>query len=104
MTRVRVESVAVSLDGYAAGPNQDITNPLGVGGTDLRQWLLPTRTCQRTLFGADGGTTGIDDDLAVRGFDNVGMDVRALQYECVQFVASHKASHVVLRRQEQKSV
>jgi len=56
MTRVRVESFTVSLDGYGAGPDQDITHPLGVGGTDLHQWLLPTRTLQRTLFGADGGT------------------------------------------------
>src|SRR5579863_9001397 len=41
-------------------------------GTDLHQWLVPTRTFQRTLFGADGGTTGIDDDFAARGFKNVG--------------------------------
>lgn len=72
MTRVRVESFTISLDGYAAGPNQDLSNPLGVGGTDLHQWLIPTRTCQRTLFGAEGGTTGVDDDFAARGFKNVG--------------------------------
>src|ERR1700742_4724177 len=72
MTRVRVASFTISLDGYGAGPNQDINNPLGVGGTDLHQWLLPTRTFQQTLFGADGGTTGVDDDFASRGFKNVG--------------------------------
>ena len=72
MTRVRVESFTVSLDGYGAGPSQNIDNPLGVGGTDLHQWALPTRTFQRALFGADGGTTGIDDDFAARGFKNVG--------------------------------
>lgn len=72
MTRVRVESFTVSLDGYGAGPDQDLANPLGVGGTDLHQWLFPTRTFQRTLFGADQGTTGIDDDFAARGFRNVG--------------------------------
>jgi len=72
MTRVRVESFTISLDGYGAGPNQDIKNPLGVGGTDLHQWLYPTRTLQRALFGKDGGTTGIDDDFASRGFQNVG--------------------------------
>ena len=72
MTCVRVEGFTISLDGYGAGPNQDIRNPLGVGGTDLHQWLVPTRTFQRTLFGADGGTTGIDDDFAARGFKNVG--------------------------------
>jgi dihydrofolate reductase len=72
MTRVRVECFTISLDGYGAGPHQDISNPLGVGGTDLPQWLFPTRTFQQTLFGKDGGTTGIDDDFAARGFQNVG--------------------------------
>lgn len=72
MTKVRVESFTLSLDGYGAGPNQDINNPLGVGGTELHQWLFPTRTFQRALFGKDDGTTGIDDDYAARGFQNVG--------------------------------
>lgn len=72
MTRVRVESFTISLDGYGAGPSQDIDNPLGVGGTDLHQWAFPTRTFQRIVFGTEGGTTGIDDDFAARGFQNVG--------------------------------
>jgi len=72
MTRVRVESFSVSLDGYGAGPYQDIDNPLGVGGTGLHQWAFPTRTFQRVLFGSDEGTTGIDDDFASRGFKNIG--------------------------------
>ena len=72
MTRVRVESFTISLDGYGAGPKQDVSNPLGIGGTDLHQWLFPTRTLQRALFGKDGGTTGIADDFASRGFRNVG--------------------------------
>ena len=72
MTRVRVDSFTISLDGYGAGPSQDINNPLGIGGTDLHQWLFPTRTLQQTLFGKDDGTTGVDDDFAARGFQNVG--------------------------------
>ena len=72
MARVRVEGFTISLDGYGAGPDQDIDHPLGVGGTELHQWLLPTRTFQRALFGKEGGTTGVDDDFAARGFDNVG--------------------------------
>ncbi|MBI1195075.1 MAG: dihydrofolate reductase [Gammaproteobacteria bacterium] len=187
MTRVRVEGFTISLDGYGAGPNQNIDNPLGVGGADLHQWLFPTRTFQRALFGKDDGTTGVDDDFAARGFEHVGawilgrnmfspfrgpwtdmnwkgwwgdnppyhvpvfilthharppiemeggttfhfvtggirdalenardaaggkdvrigggerlfegVDLRALGYECVEFVASEKATHVVLRRQ-----
>lgn len=71
MTRVRVESFSVSLDGYGAGPDQSLDNPLGIGGPDLHQWLFPTRTLQRALFEKDG-TTGVDDDFAARGFQNVG--------------------------------
>ena len=72
MTRVRVESFTISLDGYGAGPKQDLDNPLGIGGPELHQWALPTRTFQRAVFGKDGGTTGIDEDFAARGFRNVG--------------------------------
>lgn len=71
MTRVRVESFTISIDGYAAGPDQDLDNPLGVGGTNLHQWFIPTRTFQ-TIHGAGDGTTGVDDDFAARGFNNVG--------------------------------
>ncbi len=71
MTRVRVEGFTISLDGYAAGPNQDMNNPLGVGGMELHQWLIPTRTFQR-VHGSGDGTTGIDDDFAARGFEDVG--------------------------------
>ncbi len=72
MTRVRGEGFTLSLGGDGAGANQDINHPLGVGGTQLHQWLVPTRTFQRALFGNDGGTTGVDDDFAARGFQNVG--------------------------------
>jgi dihydrofolate reductase len=71
MTRVRVASFTISLDGYGAGRHQDIDNPLGIGGPELHQWLFPTRTFQRALFGKDG-TTGVDDDFAARGFENLG--------------------------------
>ncbi len=71
MTRVRVESFTMSLDGYGAGPGQDLDHPLGVGGGDLHRWFIPTRTFQQT-HGAGEGTTGIDDDFAARGFENLG--------------------------------
>jgi dihydrofolate reductase len=71
MTRVRVESFTISLDGYGAGPNQSIDNPLGAGGEELHGWFVATRTF-KTVFGAEGGTTGIDDDFAARGMRNIG--------------------------------
>jgi dihydrofolate reductase len=69
--RLRVHCFAVSIDGYGAGPNQDLQNPLGVGGLALHEWVFGTRTFQQML-GRDGGTTGIDDAFAARGFDNIG--------------------------------
>lgn len=72
MPKVRVDSFTISLDGFGAGPDQSLENPLGVGGQDLHQWMFPTRTIQKTLFGKDEGTTGVDDDFAARGFRNVG--------------------------------
>jgi dihydrofolate reductase len=71
MSKLRVNCFAVSIDGFGAGPNQDITNPLGVGGEDLHRWFFPTRTFQKMHRDADG-TTGIDNDFAERGFDRVG--------------------------------
>jgi dihydrofolate reductase len=68
---LRVQSFSISLDGYGAGPNQDLDNPLGVGGMALHEWAFATRTFQR-MHGKDGGRTGIDDDFAARGFANIG--------------------------------
>jgi dihydrofolate reductase len=71
MPKLRVHTFSISLDGYGAGPNQDLNNPLGIGGIALHEWTHETRTFKR-MFGADGGTTGIDDDFAARGFTNIG--------------------------------
>ena len=71
MPRLRVHCFAISLDGYGAGPGQDLDNPLGRGGMNLHQWFFPTRTFQR-MFGKDVGTTGTDDQFAARGIDNLG--------------------------------
>lgn len=72
MPRIRVESFTVSVDGYGAGPHQDLEHPMGVGGHALHPWAMATRTFQQTLFGREGGETGIDDDFAARGFRNIG--------------------------------
>ena len=72
MSRLRVESFTISLDGFGAGPDQDLENPLGVGGTSLHGWALPTRTFQQHLFGNETGETGLDEEYAVRGFRNIG--------------------------------
>ena len=71
MSRLRVHSFAISIDGYGAGPNQSLENPLGVGGVALHEWAFATRTI-RQMFGSEGGTTGIDDQFIARGFTNIG--------------------------------
>ncbi len=72
MTEVRVGTFTISLDGYGAGPSQDLEHPLGVGGTELHEWFLPTRTFRRAHSGAEDGETGVDDEFAARGFENIG--------------------------------
>ena len=72
MTKLRVESYTISIDGFGAGTDQSLENPLGVGGTALHGWAFATRTFQAQLFGSKDGETGIDDDFAARGFHNVG--------------------------------
>jgi dihydrofolate reductase len=71
VSRLRVHSFAISIDGYGAGPNQDLQNPLGVGGPALFDWFFHTRTWQR-MHGSEGGETGPDDDIAARGFAGIG--------------------------------
>ncbi len=71
MSRLTIRSFSVSLDGYGAGPAQSLENPLGVGGMTLHEWAFGTRTF-RKMFGRDGGSTGVDDEFAARGFENVG--------------------------------
>ena len=71
-SKLRVNCFSVSLDGYGAGPRQDLSNPLGVGGTALPEWFFPTRTFQTMVAGGKDGTTGIDDDFAVRGMAGLG--------------------------------
>ena len=79
MSKLRVNAFSISIDGYGAGPDQALENPMGVGGMALHQWVLGTKTFQKmagdfagSLIGDKVGREGVDDDLAARGFDNVG--------------------------------
>jgi dihydrofolate reductase len=71
MSKLRVNAFAISLDGYGAGPNQSLENPLGVGGDGLHDWLVATRMFHK-MSGRTGGTEGVDDEFAERGFANIG--------------------------------
>ncbi len=71
MSRLIVSSFSVSIDGYGAGPGQDLQNPLGVGGLAVHDWIFRTRTWHR-MQGEPGGESGTDDDLAARSLEGVG--------------------------------
>lgn len=71
MSKLRVESFSISIDGFGAGPDQSLENPLGRGGTGLHTWAFATKTF-RQMFGEDGGSTGVDDRIAERGFNGIG--------------------------------
>ncbi|MBZ9897368.1 dihydrofolate reductase [Mesorhizobium sp. B2-2-4] len=72
MSRLRVNAFTLSLDGYGAGPDQDLKNPLGVGGEALHKWMIGTRTFRKMVLGDDGGTTDTNEAFAARSFENVG--------------------------------
>ncbi|HEY3637599.1 MAG TPA: dihydrofolate reductase family protein [Rhizomicrobium sp.] len=71
MSKLRVHCFSISLDGFGAGPSQDIANPLGVGGRTLLEWVFPTRAFAQ-MHGGDGGTLGLDNDFVARGTENIG--------------------------------
>ena len=72
MGKVRVAAFSVSVDGFGAGPRQDINNPLGVRGPELHGWFLKTDAFRKMHDQNAGETASIDNDFANRSFENVG--------------------------------
>jgi dihydrofolate reductase len=71
MSKVKVAAFSISIDGFGAGPRQDLKNPLGVRGMELHDWFFPTQVF-KNMQGQTGGTEGIDNDFAAQSFVNVG--------------------------------
>jgi len=71
MSKLRVNAFSISIDGYGAGPDQSLADPLGAGGEDLHQWIFGTKTFE-TLYGDKVGRQDLDDDFAARSFVNLG--------------------------------
>ncbi len=71
MSKLRVQSFGVSIDGFGAGPDQDLKHPLGVRGPELMDWFFPTEVWRR-MHGQEDGETGVDNAIAEQGFANVG--------------------------------
>ena len=74
MSKLRIHNFSVSLDGYAAGPDQNLDNPLGVGGRELHNWAFATRTF-REMWGEEGGNEGVDDRFAAAGEVGLGATI-----------------------------
>jgi dihydrofolate reductase len=67
--------VAISFDGYAAGPDQDADNPLGIGGPALHEWVFATRSARQTHGLGDGGDVGLDDQFIAQGDVGIGATI-----------------------------
>jgi dihydrofolate reductase len=74
MSKLKV-NITMSLDGYVAGPNQSVENPLGEGGFHLHNWALPTKTFRSLHGDTNGGETGINDDVFREAFENLGATI-----------------------------
>jgi dihydrofolate reductase len=74
MSRLLVRNFSVSLDGYAAGPHQDVDNPLGIGGMQLHEWIFATRS-GRQMIGEEGGSEGLDDEFFSERASGVGATI-----------------------------
>src|SRR5713226_4606078 len=74
MGKLRVHNVSISIDGYGAGPKQDVDDPLGVGGPGLHEWIFKTRTGRR-MIGEEGGDEGLDDQFLARGDVGIGATI-----------------------------
>jgi hypothetical protein len=73
MSKLRCQ-ITMSLDGFVAGPNQSMENPLGEGGEPLHDWAFPTKTF-RAIDGEPGGETGVNDGVLREAFENVGATI-----------------------------
>jgi hypothetical protein len=126
MQRLRVQGFSSSVDGYGAGPNQSLENPLGVGGDVLHEWLVHSRTFQQ-MRDRDGGRPGLTT-TSLRAAPRTsasgssaatcspravahgptllgsgehllaGLDLPAPGYVCTEQAASDKATHVVITK------
>ena len=72
MSKVKVSAFSISLDGFGAGPLQDLQNPLGMRGLELHTWFFKTVVFQKMHHLSDAGSEGVDNEFAALSFENVG--------------------------------
>jgi dihydrofolate reductase len=71
MPKLVARAISMSLDGFCAGPAQDLQNPMGLGGRALHGWAFATKTF-RKMFGQEGGSLGLDEDYAKKADEGIG--------------------------------
>ena len=74
MQKLVVRGFALSIDGFSSAPGQSLENPFGKGGLTLMDWAFQTRTI-KSMFGQEGGSTGIDDDFLAKAAENIGANI-----------------------------
>jgi dihydrofolate reductase len=75
MPKLRVHNLSMSIDGFVAGPNQTLEDPLGVGGEALHEWVFTTRFGREMIGQAGGATEGVDQELLLRGVEGIGATI-----------------------------
>jgi dihydrofolate reductase len=73
VSRLRLK-ISMSLDGFVAGPNQSVDNPLGIGGMRLHEWVFPLEVWRRS-HGLTGGETSASTAVIEEALANVGATV-----------------------------
>jgi len=71
MGRIQVSAYSITLDGFSAGPDQSLENPLGVNGPEMMEWMFPTKMFAEMQV-KDGGETGVDNDFAMKSMTGNG--------------------------------
>jgi dihydrofolate reductase len=71
MSKIKVAAFSLSLDGFGAGQDQRLENPLGVRGQELHTWMVNTKMFHR-MTGKEGGSEGVDNELAEKSMENIG--------------------------------
>ena len=69
-----VRGYALSIDGFSSAAGQSLENPFGKDGLAIMDWAFQTHTL-KSMFGQEGGSTGIDDNFLSKSFDNIGANI-----------------------------
>jgi dihydrofolate reductase len=73
MSKVRAH-ISVSADGYVAGPNQTLDQPLGEGGESLHDWVV-SLAAWREAHGKEGGEVNASSPVLAEATENVGAEI-----------------------------